>query len=90
VEFHVGITRILGDGFGGDGLARIHSLADDPAVRREVSECGADPGPGASLAVVISAGLFADLRAEGLADAPTWLRIAAADAWLRVYRATES
>jgi hypothetical protein len=100
LALHVGIVRVIGDGFGGAGLARIHALAGDRALRAAAARsgdggkdgdgggprgCGASGRRvGAPLAVAISDGLFADLRAEGL-PGRAWRRVPAATAWIRPF-----
>jgi hypothetical protein len=75
MAFHVGITRIEGDGFGGAAAARTRALLFNPAVRTVAAD-------GPPLTVIMSDGLYADLRGEGLA-AQEWLHIPAAGAWVR-------
>jgi hypothetical protein len=97
VVLHVGIIRIVGDGFGGAGLIRIQSLIRDPAVRAAVIDAAGTQGSagqgrgaqgsagqrrGARLSLVISDGLFADLCAEGVSR-QGWQRVSRAGAWLR-------
>jgi hypothetical protein len=78
--FHVGITKVVGEGFGGSGADRTLALIRDPAVLR-----AAGHGEKAAwLAVTISAGLFEELRTEGLPGAG-WQRITSAGAWLKLF-----
>jgi hypothetical protein len=80
LAFHVGITRIEGDGLGGEAAIRTRTLLLHPAVRGAAG-AGAADGSG-QLAVIISDWLYADLRAEGL-PGEDWMRIPAAGGWLR-------
>jgi hypothetical protein len=76
MAFHVGITRIEGEGFGGEAPLRTQALLRDPAIRAAAVDSGR------ALAVIMSDGLYADLRAEGL-PGEDWQRMPAARAWLR-------
>ena len=68
LALNVGIMRVLDDGFTGAGLERARSLANDAAVRTAVGEhVGAGGEKRGGLAVVLSAGLYADLYDEGYA-----------------------
>jgi hypothetical protein len=78
--FHVGITKVLGDGLGGAGADRTRALIEDPAIRRASERAG----PPARLAVAVTSGLFEELRAEGLPD-HGWQSIPAAGAWLKLF-----
>jgi hypothetical protein len=78
--FHVGITRVIGDGLGGAGADRTRALIQDPAIET-ASERGTPP---ALLAVAVTRGLFDDLRAEGLPD-NGWQSVPAAGAWLKLF-----
>ena len=60
--FHVGITKVIGDGLGGAGADRARTLIQDPAVKAASERAGVP----ALLAVAVTSGLFEDLRAEGL------------------------
>jgi hypothetical protein len=80
--FHVGITKVVGDGLGGAGADRARALIQDPAIRT-ASERGGVPVP---LAVAVTSGLFEELRAEGLPD-DGWQCVPAAGAWLKLFRA---
>jgi hypothetical protein len=75
LAFHVGITRIEGDRFGGPAPSRARSLLRDPDVRAAAADCG-------PLAVILSDGLYADLQGEGL-QARQWRPVPAAGAWVR-------
>ncbi len=76
--FHVGITRVVGDGLGGKGAERVIALIRHPALRAVYAGNG-PPGP---LAVAFTAALFEELHAEGLPD-HGWEPVPAADAWLK-------
>jgi len=78
--FHVGITRVIGDGLGGAGADRTRALIQDPAITTAAGRAGAP----ALLAVALTSGLFEDLRAEGLPD-HGWQPIPAAGAWLKLF-----
>jgi hypothetical protein len=78
--FHVGITRIVDEGFGGTGADRALALIHDPAILEAIARAGTS----APLAVAVTTGLFGDLHAEGLSDSG-WLSIPAADAWLKLF-----
>ncbi len=85
--FHVGIIKLTGNGFGGTGVDRVLALVRDPAIAAHVSRraTAADSARGGSrLAIAITAGLFEDLRAEGL-PGEDWQLVPAADAWLRLF-----
>jgi hypothetical protein len=75
LAFHVGITRIEGDGFGGAAPSRARSLLRHPDVRAAAAGCG-------RLAVIMSDGLYSDLQGEGLA-AREWRPVPGAGAWVR-------
>lgn len=79
LALHVGITRVVDEGFEGAGMIRAKALLEHRAVR---DMAGADAG----LAVVVSDGLYTDLRAEGLAE-HGWCSVASAAAWLRSFAA---
>jgi hypothetical protein len=78
-SFHVGMTKVVGEALGGAGADRALALVRDPSVR-----VAAAAGQLAQLAVVVAAGLFADLRAEGLRDTD-WRAVPSADAWLKLF-----
>jgi hypothetical protein len=78
--FHVGITKVIGDGFGGMGAERTLALIQDPAIRTASERAGSP----ALLAVAITAGLFEELCAEGLSDSG-WQSVPAAGAWLKLF-----
>jgi hypothetical protein len=78
--FHVGITKVVGDGLGGSGADRTLALIRDPAIIA-ASERGGSP---VRLAVAITAALFEELRGEGLSG-QGWQSVSAADAWLRLF-----
>jgi hypothetical protein len=75
LAFHVGITRIEGDRFGGAAPSRARSLLRDPDVRAAAAGCG-------RLIVVMSDGLYSDLQGEGL-PAREWRPVPEAGAWVR-------
>lgn len=75
IAFHVGITKIEGDGFAGAAPLRVRALLRDPTIQDAVRGC-------LRLAVIMSDGLYADLQAEGLAGRE-WLRVPEARAWVR-------
>jgi hypothetical protein len=81
--FHVGITKVIGEGLGGAGADRARALVQDPAIRA-ASDRAELP---ALLAVAVTSGLFEDLRAEGLPD-HGWQWIPAAGAWLKLFDST--
>jgi hypothetical protein len=74
MAFHVGITKIQGEGFGGAAPLRVRALLCDPVIHAAVAGCP-------RLAVIMSAGLYDDLRAEGLV-AQEWRPVPAAGAWV--------
>jgi hypothetical protein len=76
LAFHVGITKIEGEGFGGEAALRTRALLLNPAIRAAAAVGRRQ------LAVIMSDGLYADLRAEGL-PSQDWLHIPAASAWMR-------
>jgi hypothetical protein len=78
--FHVGITKVIGDGLGGAGADRTHALVQDPAIRTASERTGTP----ARLAVAVTSGLFEDLRAEGWPD-HGWRSVPAAGAWLKLF-----
>jgi hypothetical protein len=85
LALNVGIMRVLDDGFTGAGLERARRLANDAAVRAAVGEhagAGADGEKRGGCAVVLSAGLYADLYDEGyvLED---WHPVRVSGAWFR-------
>ncbi|ACU76044.1 hypothetical protein Caci_7215 [Catenulispora acidiphila DSM 44928] len=76
LALNVGIMRVLDDGFAGAGLDRARALANDAAVTAAVSAAvtsavadhdGADGRKRHGFAVVLSEGLYTDLRDEGYA-----------------------
>jgi hypothetical protein len=75
LAFHVGITRIEGDSFAGSGPSRARALLADPDIRDAAAAC---PG----LAIIMSDGLYNDLRNEGLSPAE-WRSVPVAAAWVR-------
>jgi hypothetical protein len=81
--FHVGITKVIGDGLGGAGADRTRALIQDPAIKSASERTGSP----ALLAVAVTSGLFEDLRAEGLPD-HGWQWIPAAGAWLKLFDST--
>ncbi len=80
--FHVGITKVVGEGFGGSGADRILALIRDPAVLRAARSHGETAA--AWLAVTITAALFDDLRNEGM-PSTGWQWISSAGAWLKLF-----
>jgi hypothetical protein len=78
--FHVGITKVIGDGLGGAGADRTRALIQDPAIKTASERTGAQ----ALLAVAVTSGLFEDLCAEGLPD-HGWQSIPSAGAWLKLF-----
>ena len=75
MAFHVGITKVHGEGFGGAAPLRVRALLRDPVIHSAVAGCH-------RLAVIMSEGLYDDLHTEGLASRD-WRRIPAARAWVR-------
>lgn len=89
-SFHVGITRLLGDSFGGEGAHRASALIRHPAILA-ASAPPAEPGPDPDawpaapvLGVAVTAVLFEELRAEGL-PSDGWKPVPAAGAWLKLF-----
>jgi hypothetical protein len=80
--FHVGITRLVDDRFRGGGANRVLSLCRHPAILRACPVLLPDASP--TLAVVITAGLFEELRPEGL-PGHDWRHVPVADAWLTLF-----
>ncbi len=80
VAFHVGMTTLDENGFGGAAVERVHAMVEEFAP--PVSAKSGDAGRG--LAVVMSAGLFEDLQGEGMPRLG-WRYAAGSNAWLRVY-----
>lgn len=78
--FHVGVTRLIGGSFAGNGAERVLALIRHPAV---LAACAQAKAP-ALLAVAVTAGLFGELRAEGLPHRG-WEPVLAADAWVRLF-----
>lgn len=78
--FHVGITKVIGDGIGGAGADRARALMQDPAIKMASERAG----PPALLAVAVTSGLFEELCAEGLPD-HDWRSVPAAGAWLKLF-----
>lgn len=81
--FHVGITKVIGDGLGGAGADRARALIQHPAIKTASKRVGTP----ALLAVAVTSGLFEDLRAEGLPDTG-WRSVPTAGAWLKLYDST--
>lgn len=75
--FHVGMTRLIEGNFVGKGTDRVVALSSHPAV---LAAC-ARPRPIPLFAVAVTAGLFHELRAEGL-PRHGWELVSAPDAWL--------
>ena len=89
VGFHMGITRLTGVGFSGNGVERALALVRDPAIAVRASARVALAGSArtdARLAAAITAGFFEDLSTEGLSGAD-WQRVPPASAWLRLFDA---
>jgi hypothetical protein len=86
MAFHVGIIRVVGDELGGAGAVRARELVRAPDLADAVRQWAA-AGQGPGLTVVVSEGLFADLRSEGL-PGEGWQWLASASAWLRHFRLT--
>jgi hypothetical protein len=80
--FHVGMTRVIGDGIGGTGAERIRALVQDPAIRIASERVE----PPALLAVAVTSGFFEELRAEGLSG-QDWRSVPDAGAWLKLFDA---
>jgi hypothetical protein len=78
--FHVGITKVIGDGLGGAGADRTRALIHHPAIKTASQRAGPPP----LLAVAVTSGLFEDLRAEGLPGLG-WQLVPAAGAWLKLF-----
>jgi hypothetical protein len=81
--FHVGVTRLTGGSFAGKGTERVLALIRHPTVLAACARAEAS----CLLAVAVTAGLFEDLRAEGLPHRG-WEHIPAADAWLGLFEST--
>jgi hypothetical protein len=81
VAFHVGVTRLIDGDFRGRGPERVLALVRHPAVRRASPRTPARAGSLPALAVIVSAGLFEELRPEGL-PGRDWEPVPSADAWL--------
>jgi hypothetical protein len=84
--FHVGIIRLIGECFGGTGAERVLALIRHPAVLEGCARALARTGATSPLAVTVTAGLFEELRAEGLPD-HGWEPVPSAGAWLRPFDA---
>jgi hypothetical protein len=82
--FHVGITRLIGDNFGGKGAERVLALIRHSAVLSASARTLAHTGASSALAVAVTAGLFEELRAEGLPH-HGWESVPSAGAWLRLF-----
>jgi hypothetical protein len=83
-SFHVGIVRLSRSTFTGNGITRVCALLRHPAIVERVSAGAGSPSREPWLAMMITSGLFEDLRAEGLPD-DCWQHVAVADAWLRLF-----
>jgi hypothetical protein len=83
--FHVGMTRVMGDGIGGAGADRTRALVQDPAIRMASERAGTP----ALLAVAVTSGFFEELRTEGLSD-HDWQPVPAAGAWLKLFDAASA
>jgi hypothetical protein len=86
---HVGIVRIVGDGFGGAGVSRTRALARNAAVRAAADRGAREQGKATRFAVVISDGLFSDLRTEGVSG-EGWQLVPPAAAWVRAFDSAAS
>jgi hypothetical protein len=87
VGFHMGITRLNGVGFSGNGVERALALVRDPAIALRASARVTLAGSARTdpcLAAAITAGFFEDLSTEGLPGAD-WQRVPPASAWLRLF-----
>jgi hypothetical protein len=80
------IIRLIGDCFGGTGAERVLALIRHPAVLECCARALARTGATSPLAVTVTAGLFEELRAEGLPD-HGWEPVPSAGAWLRPFDA---
>ena len=78
--FHVGLTRLIGGSFAGKGTERVLALIRHPLV---LAACARAKAP-SLLAVAVTAGLFEELRVEGLPHRG-WEPVPAADAWVRLF-----
>jgi hypothetical protein len=78
--FHVGMTRVIGDGIGGAAADRTRALVQDPAIRMAYERVGSP----ALLAVAVTSGFFEELRAEGL-PGQGWQSVPDAGAWLKLF-----
>jgi hypothetical protein len=83
VAFYSGIVRVVDDGFGGAGVARVRGLVRDRAVGEAADEHGHARGAPV-LTVVISDGFFADLSAEGM-PSEGWQFFTSVSAWLQSF-----
>jgi hypothetical protein len=81
--FHVGITRLIGDSFGGKGAERVLALIRHPAVLGACASALVRSGASSLLAIAVTAGLFEELRAEGLPH-HSWEPVPSASAWLHL------
>jgi hypothetical protein len=83
--FHVGVTRMIGGHFRGQGTMRARAMAWHPAILAACARPAA--GARATLAVAITAGLFEELQSEGLPGLD-WQHVPAAGARLAVFDST--
>ncbi|MEY9935434.1 hypothetical protein ABH926_010116 [Catenulispora sp. GP43] len=84
LALNVGLMRVLDDGFAGAGLDRARGLANDAALRTAVG--GHARG---GFAVVLSDGLYTDLRDEGYA-LEDWHQVRGSGAWFRCLGAPQT
>jgi hypothetical protein len=73
--------ELIDGDFRGRGPERALALARHPADRRASADPPARAGSWPALAVIVSAGLFEELRPEGL-PGRDWESVPSADAWL--------
>jgi hypothetical protein len=82
--FHVGLAQLVDDGFQGKGPDRVLALVRHPAIREASARALARAGATPALAVAITAGLFEELRPDGL-PGHGWAPVPPADAWLTLW-----
>ena len=86
VGFHVGVTRMIGGHFRGQGTMRPRAMVRHPAILAACANARLAAEARATLAVAITAGLFDKLQSEGLPGSG-WQHVPAAAAWLAVFDA---